>query len=156
MVEYKTDFNYIGYDCTFELDQFAKPRLRSEPELVKNTILFILFTKPGQYPSLPFIGLDIQNLLYMFYDDIDTGALVNSIYSQCKALGVHFRQGNVNIRKIRYKGQPSIMIHMEIPSGDTTFISDATTSQYQIGITFNELNDMIYNVTEGRISNGSG
>jgi hypothetical protein len=57
----------IGYDTTFELNEFNEHRLRSEIELIKNTILFILFAKPGQYPSLPHIGLDIQSMLYSFY-----------------------------------------------------------------------------------------
>ena len=46
----------IGYDGTFELNEFNEPKLASEIEVVKNIILTVLFFKPGQYPSLPTIG----------------------------------------------------------------------------------------------------
>ena len=32
----------IGYDATFELNEFNQPRIRSEIEVVKNTIEFLL------------------------------------------------------------------------------------------------------------------
>ena len=42
----------IGADLTFELDQYNEPRLKSEGEMIKDIILYVLFSKPGQYPSL--------------------------------------------------------------------------------------------------------
>lgn len=141
----------IGLDCTFELDQFSRPRLRSEAELIKNTVLFILFTKPGEYPSLPFIGLDIGNLLYSFYDEINEVDLADEIIAQCNALGKYFQNGTIIIRKIRYRNQPSLMIHIETNSINSLIGEKNTESyQYQIGITFDELNDLIYNVAERR------
>ena len=61
----------IGYDTTFELNEFNEPKLRSEMETLKNVLLFVLFTKPGQYPSLPTVGLNIGSSLYEFYDEIE-------------------------------------------------------------------------------------
>ncbi len=144
---------YLGFDTTFELDEFARPRLRGEGELLKNTILFILFTKPGQYPSIPFVGLDIKNLLYSFYDDINSNDLADEIRKQCVALGRYFDNGTINIRKIRYRNKPSLMIHIEAPMVITVMEDEIPeTDKFQIGITFNELNDLIYNVTEGSAS----
>ncbi len=144
---------YLGFDTTFELDEFARPRLRGEGELLKNTILFILFTKPGQYPSIPFVGLDIKNLLYSFYDDINSNDLAAEIRKQCVALGRYFDNGTINIRKIRYRNKPSLMIHIEAPMVITVMEDEIPeTDKFQIGITFNELNDLIYNVTEGSAS----
>ena len=140
----------IGYDTTFELNEFGKPRIRSEIEVVKNTILFILFCKPGQYPSLPHIGLDIQSLLYSYYDELNTDDLKNELATQCEALGVCFKQGLVDIKKIMYNKQPSLFIHIEgeesYPSGYMKDIS-GTSNKYMIGITFDELNRMIYNIS---------
>lgn len=140
----------IGYDTTFELNEFSKPRIRSEIEVVKNTIMFILFCKPGQYPSLPHIGLDIQSLLYSFYDEINTDELKSDLITQCEALGVPIKSGIVDIKKIRYKDQPSLFIHIE---GDEDYPSSymkdtsGSSNKYMIGITFDELNKMIYNVS---------
>ena len=144
---------YLGFDTTFELDEFARPRIRGEGELLKNLVLFILFTKPGQYPSIPFIGLDISNLLYSFYDDIDTNDLADEIRKQCVALGRYFDNGTINIRKIRYRNKPSMMIHIEAPMATTVMADNYEESnRYQIGITFDELNNLIYNITEGSAS----
>jgi hypothetical protein len=142
-------FGKLGYDVSFALDDFGKPRLRSEAELMKNVVLFVLFSKPGQYPSLPNIGLDIQSLLYSYYDEIDSNDLKAKIVSQCTALGTYFDSGNIIVRKVIYRGKPSLMIHIEsnddaLPSG---YNGKDTSDKYQIGITFNELNQMIYSIS---------
>ena len=69
----------IGYDTTFELNEFNEPKLRSEMETLKNVLLFVLFTKPGQYPSLPTVGLNIGSSLYEFYDEIDVDDIKTQI-----------------------------------------------------------------------------
>lgn len=143
----------LGYDAAFELNEFRQPKLRSEIELIKNTILFLLFTKPGQYPSLPHIGLDIQSLLYSFYDELNTDELKSQIITQCNALGSFFDIGIVSFKKVMYRGKPSLLIHIEgeeaYPDG---YMKDSIDSanKYLIGITFDELNKMIYSIsTEG-------
>lgn len=139
----------IGYDTTFELNEFNEPRIRSEIETIKDVILFILFSKPGQYPSLPHIGLDIQSMLYSFYDDLTESDLKYKIGEQCKAMGVYLSDGTINIRKTKYRGKPSLLINIEgtelYPDG---YMKDNTTNsdRYLIGITFDELNQMIYNI----------
>jgi hypothetical protein len=142
----------IGYETTFELNEFNQPRIRSELENVKDAVLFILFSKPGQYPSLPNIGLDLQGLLYSFYDEIDTNDLKQKIISQCEALGTYFDKGVIEIKKTKYKNQPSLMIHIEgtesFPSGYMKDYITESKNQYLIGITYDELNRMIYNINE--------
>lgn len=143
----------IGYDTTFELNEFNEPRIRSEIETIKDIILFILFSKPGQYPSLPEIGLDIQSMLYSFYDEINESDLKHKINEQCNAMGVYLSNGTVDIKKTIYRGNPSLMIYIEgseiYPDG---YMRDHinNTNKYLIGITFDDLNKMIYNInTEG-------
>lgn len=140
----------IGYDATFELNDFSQPRIRSEIEVIKNVILFVLFSKPGQYPSLPYIGLDIQSLLYSFYDEINDNDLQEQIVDQCNALGVYFDKGIINVRKLIYRQKPSLLIHIE---GQEKYPSNYMNSipnieKYQIGITLNELDQMIYNISD--------
>jgi hypothetical protein len=145
----------IGYDATFELNEFNEPRIRSEIEVVKDVILFILFSKPGQYPSLPHIGLDIQSILYSFYDELDEVDLKHKINEQCNAMGVYMNNGAIQIKKTKYKGHPSLMISIDgteqYPEG---YMKDHinNSNRYLIGITFNELNQMIYNInSEGGV-----
>lgn len=138
-----------GYDGAFELDPFGNPKLVSEIEMMANVLMFVLFTKPGQYPSLPNIGLDIESLLYSFFDEIDESDLKTKIVSQCTALGLYFEKGNINIRKVMYHKKPSLMIHIE---GNEELPDDVSSGnnleRYQIGITFNELNQLIYNIAK--------
>lgn len=146
--------NKIGYDLTFELNEFNQPKLKSEVEMVKDIVLFVLFSKPGQYPSLPGIGLDIQSMLYSFYDEIDEGELKSKIIEQCNALGTYFKNGMINIKKTIYKKQPSLMIHIEgtesFPDG---YMKDhnRVTNKYLIGLTFDDMEKMIYNINTGGI-----
>ena len=137
----------LGFDASFELDGFGKPKIFSEVELIKNVVLFVLFSKPGQYPSLPNIGLDIQNLLYSFYDEIDNSELKNKIISQCNALGTYFNNGVLNVRKTMYRNKPSLMIHIEGTDELPTTYNRTNPNRYQIGITFDMLNQMIYNIS---------
>lgn len=147
--------NDVGYETTFELNEFNQPRIRSELETVKDVILFILFTKPGQYPSLPTIGLDLQGMLYSYYDDLDVNDLERQIISQCEALGTYFNKGNIQIKKTKYRNQPSLMIHIEgtetFPTGYMKDYITESKNQYLIGITYDELNRMIYNINEGSV-----
>jgi hypothetical protein len=139
----------IGYDTTFELNEFGQPKLRSEIEVVKNTILYVLFSKPGQYPSIPQIGLDIESILYSFFDELDEDTLVTKICEQCEALGVYFNSGSVAVKKQMYRNKPSLLIHIEgtesYPSG---YLNNSynNSDKYLIGITLNDLNQMIYNI----------
>lgn len=139
----------VGYDTTFELNEFNEPRLRSELETLKDVLLFVLFSKPGSYPSLPQIGLNIEDMLYSYYDEIDVDDLKSKITEQCAMLGSYISAGTIDIRKLKYKGQPSLIIHME---GRETFPVSYKNDQignsdrYMIGITFDELNQMIYNI----------
>lgn len=144
----------VGYDCTFELDEFNKPRLCSETETVKNTVLFILFSRPGQYPSLPNIGMDIRNMLYTYYDEIDERILEDKLIEQCAALGQYFDNGNIVIRKMIYRKMPSLLIHIKTDGGDTIVTKKVAANkldrslEFYIGLSVNEINELLYNINQ--------
>jgi hypothetical protein len=143
--------NNIGYDCTFELDDFNKPRLREEAELVKNVVLLILFMRPGQYPSIPYLGLNIRDKLYSFYDEIDETSLARELTEQCQALGNYIQQGDVIIKKLIYRDMPSLIIRVSTRVSDGSIINYNNRSQnkaneFYIGISVNELNKLLYNI----------
>lgn len=139
-----------GFDTTLEINEFNEPRIRSDIETVKDVLLFILFTKPGQYPSLPTLGMDIESLLYSYYDEIDEDQMVQDICNQCSALNVYFNQGMIAIKKAIYNDHPSLLINVDgtetYPTGymkDSVDIAD----RYLIGITFDEMNQMVTNIS---------
>lgn len=139
----------IGYDLSFELNEFGESRIRSEVEVLKNTILFILFTKPGQYPSLPQIGMNLEQKLYSFYDELDESSLQAELIQQCNALGMYFQNGCIAVKKVYYQNKPSLIIQIQgleqYPAGYKKGTNTSMTT-YLIGITLDDLNQMIFNV----------
>lgn len=143
------DENELGYDLTFELNEFNQPRIRSELELIKNALLYILFSKPGQYPSIPTLGLDIESLLYSYYDEIDEEELKTQIIEQCSILGCFFTNGVINIAKTVRNGNPILVILITgVESFPDGYMRDNVreNDKLLIGITFNELKEMIYDI----------
>ena len=139
----------IGYDPCFELNEFNEPRLKSEIELTKDIVLFICLSTPGQYPSLPYIGLDLQSILYSHFDEISERDIQEKLIAQCQALNHPIKDGTVSIKKTVYKGDNSLLLHIEgtesYPNGYKRDGNSDTTA-YLIGITLDELKRLIYNV----------
>lgn len=139
----------LGYDAEFTLNEFNQPKLTSEIELKKNVLIFVLFSRKGQYPSLPLIGMNIEEELYSHYDEIDVGNLQNEIINQCSALGVSFQTGEIQIKKQMYRNQPSLLIGVygreSYPEG---YMRDSINQgdSYLIGITYDDMKQMIYDV----------
>lgn len=137
----------IGYDTTFEMNDFGEPRIRGEIETVKDLLMFILLTKPSQYPSLPTVGIDLEDRLYNFYDEFDENDLIEDICSQCEVLRKYFSDGTIGIKKYKYKNKPSLLIIIygreTFPQGYHVNHADST-DKYLIGLTFDEMNQLIY------------
>ena len=140
----------IGWDTTFELNEFGEPRVRSDMETLKNVLLFILFGKPGQYPSLPQIGMDIERRLFNFYDEFNESDICDELTEQCNMLGMYLANGTINVKKVKYKNSPSLIIGIDAKeSYPSSYKRDNTnhSSKYLIGISFDELNNLIYNIS---------
>ena len=139
----------IGYDLTFEMNSFGEPRIRSEIETLKDVVLFILMTKPGQYPSLPQIGMNIEKLLYSFYDELDENELQSTLVQQCNMLGMYFQNGAIAFKTAKSHGQPDLLLQIQgaemYPIGYKKDTNN-TNKTYLIGITLDDLNQMIFNV----------
>lgn len=138
-----------GYDTTFELNNFSEPRIRSELETIKNAVLFIFFSKPGNYPSIPQIGMDIESILYSYYDELDPDEIKETLKGQCALLGTYISDNTIQIQKVRYKGVPSLVVHISgtesYPRGYKNDSSNKDKS-YLIGLTYNDMKELIYNV----------
>lgn len=139
----------VGYDPCFELNEFNEPRIKSEIELIKDVVLFICLSSPGQYPSLPYVGLDLQSMLYSHFDEVSEEDIKDKLISQCLALSHPIKDGTVSVKKTVYKGVNSLLIHIEgtesYPSGYKRDSNNEVTS-YLIGITLDELKRLIYNI----------
>ena len=135
--------NGLGYDLSFELNNFSRPKVVSVTEMAKNIITFILFGKPGQYPSLPNIGMDIESYLYSHKDDIDINYLKQQIIDQCTVLDEFFSEDYIDITiETNNKGLPELKIKIRFIPNETK----GQSSSFQIGISYDDLNKMIYEI----------
>ncbi len=56
-------------DQSFGVDAFNRAKYKNETETIATAILNLLFAKPGYFPSMPDLGINIQNILYSFWDE---------------------------------------------------------------------------------------
>lgn len=103
-----------GVEPSFGVNSFNQAKYKNETETVANSILALLFGKPGFFPSMPNLGINIQKTIYMFWDDIDTNMLKAEISAQCNAFQVYIDDGSLDVIKSSYKGQPLLLIQIPV------------------------------------------
>ena len=65
----------VFQEPAFGLDKFRKPLVYEDWEVVAQSIIIVLFGRPGFYPSIPQLGIHIQDYLNERLDKIDTDQL---------------------------------------------------------------------------------
>lgn len=86
-------------DPAFGVNNFGKPKMYNESQTIANTILAILFGKPGSIPSMPELGMYIQGQLFNFFDSIDTDMLKSQLAEQCSYLDPYIQSEEFDIIK---------------------------------------------------------
>lgn len=86
-------------DPGFGVNDFKNPKITNEAETIKNNILTLLFMRKGSYPSIPELGIGIQDTLYQFFDDINTEDLTRRIASQCTEFIPSVNSGALQVHK---------------------------------------------------------
>lgn len=82
-------FQTLNYDVALDSDSMYKPKILSSFELGINSILTLLFMKPGQYPSIPDLGIDIESYLHEYSDDPKIpGEIRNKLIDQCNVIDI--------------------------------------------------------------------
>lgn len=104
----------IQSEPSFGVNNFNKAKYTNETETVANAVLNLLFGKPGFFPSMPNLGIDIQSRIYSFWDEIDETVLKAEIASQCKELNYYINNGSLEVIKSSYQGQPLLIIVLPV------------------------------------------
>jgi hypothetical protein len=136
----RKDVIIMAVDPQFGANVYNRAKVLSESQTIVNNILTLLFGKPGFYPSIPTLGMNIQQYLYSFEDDFDTDFLKSQLAIQCKDFVDHISDGSFDIVKSSYKGQPLLIF--VIPA----IIADAE-SNLLLGVTVNENGEFSFNFT---------
>lgn len=127
----------INIDPTFSINDYNEPKMLTNKETYVNNIMMLLFGKPGFYPSIPSIGMDIHQYLYKFEDEINTDYIKNKLSTQCKDFLPEIQNGELDVVKSTYNGR--ILLIFKLP-----IIDDTNKGDLILGVTTNASGEMIY------------
>ena len=137
--KYPRAFQTLGYDVLLDTDEMNKPRVISTFELCVKAILVLLKMKPGQFPSIPELGIDVEQYLHDYTDKKSVPLTIkqklNDQLNRLDLSGVQvevFTDVTADMRDalvIRITGNERLEYHNEYP--------DAV-----IGITYDQLGKM--------------
>lgn len=127
-----------GVEPSFGVNSFNQAKYKNETETIANAVLNLLFGKPGYFPSMPNLGLNIQNTIYMFWDEIDPEMIKAQIISQCSVFKEYIDNESLDVVKSSYNNQPLLLIvvPLKILNGKTSLA---------IGITQTATGESVYN-----------
>ena len=130
-------------DPTFGVNNFERPKVLSVTQTYANNLLTILLGKPGFYPSQPTLGMDINQYLYKYIDEINLSEIKSKLIDQCTEFMPEIESGEFEIYKTTYNGRPMLLFKLPI-------IIDEKTLAMALGITTNAKGEMIYNFVEDK------
>jgi hypothetical protein len=130
----------MAVDPTYGVNNFNKAKVLTEAETYVNNILAILFGKPGFYPSIPNLGMDIQQELYKFEDEINTDQIKAQLASQCQDFLPIIKDGTMDVLTTTYNNNTMLLFVLPV-------IIDKNNTALALGVTVNEKGEMVYNFT---------
>lgn len=108
----------IKKEIGFGVNNFGKVNILSDIDSLAQLIKNILFLKPGQLPSMPFIGVDILNHLNPMISSIELDNLSMNISQQCSALVPHMDFSGVTVESITHQNVPVLLIIIPLSIAD--------------------------------------
>lgn len=135
--KYPRRFQTLGYDALMDVDAFNKPKVISTFEMCVNAILTLLKMKPGQYPSIPELGIDVEQYLHEYVDnDSIPMEIQNKLNDQCNRIEITGITFDVFFDKCS-DGTNALVIRIE---GTDTITYGLHNNVVVIGITYDKLN----------------
>lgn len=128
-------------DPVYGVNVFEETKVLSESETLVDNVLMILLNRPGFYPSIPWLGMDISQYLYSFEDSIDELRIKMKLATQCKELLPDIQEGGLDVRSVPYNGHPLLLFLLPV-------LVDNSTAMISLGITINDRGEMVYNFVE--------
>lgn len=135
--KYPQRFQSLNYDALLDSDSMYKPKVISSFDLAVNTILMLLMMKPGQYPSIPELGIDIESYLFEYSDDKRIpGEILNKLNDQCNLLQLTGIEINVSFDKTS-EGIDALVVDI---TGTDRLNYGNDSGHIIIGISYDQLN----------------
>lgn len=135
--KYPPAFQTLNYDVLFDVDSMYKPKIISSFEMMVNSVLMLLFMKPGQYPSIPELGIDIESYLHEYSDDKTIPMKIKTkLLEQCNRIEIIGLNIDVRIDKTA-EGVDALLLEI---SGDDYLAYGSESAHIIIGISYDKLN----------------
>lgn len=107
----------IKSEVGFSVNNFGKVDVLPYKESVVQVLKNILFLRPGQLPSMPFIGVDITSKVNHVIDNQQLEELTESIVSQCHEILPNIDLSGITIHSFMFNNKPTILIFAPISIG---------------------------------------
>lgn len=104
-------------EVDFGLDNFKQPKVLSKKDSVVQIILSMFFLRPGNYPSMPHIGINISKYLYATEGELDPEELKRDIFNQCSELMEEISIGDVQVAIVDVNGTGTLVVVLPL-TGD--------------------------------------
>lgn len=104
----------ISKEIGMDIDDFNQQKVLNSKESIVQIILNILFMKPGCIPSLPHIGIDVNQYIYAREGEVDASDLKSKLSSQCNDLLPYLITGDIVVKFTDYKNVNILLIGIPI------------------------------------------
>lgn len=129
----------LGYDVLLDTDSMYKPKVISSFELTINSIITLLLMKPGQYPSIPELGIDIESYLYEYIDDENVPKTIQAkLRDQMNRLDLSGCEVKVDIDRMN-DGTYALILRI---IGNEYISKGAPSNRVIVGISYSKLNEV--------------
>ena len=132
-------------DPTFGVDNYNRAKVLSESQTVAYNVLTLLLAKPGFYPTIPKLGMDVSQYLYLFDDEIDTSIIKRELSVQCKDFIPQVSDGSFDVIKSTTTNNWPLLVFVIpaiIANSETELVLGVTlvpgTQQIKFNFTFNK------------------
>ena len=99
-------------EMDFSLDAFNNQKVYVGAMAYAYKIRNLLFMRPGDIPSIPEAGLNIQSIRFQDMDVLATGELKEKISTQISLYVYDITTDNIDISVNKYNGQYYLSVHL--------------------------------------------
>lgn len=134
-----------GQDPIYGINAYNMPKILSVTETYVRNVLVLLFGKPGFYPSIPTLGMDIRKYLYNFEDSINVEAIKEELVDQCDSFLPEVESGELDVIIRYYQNRPMLVFKLPI-------VTDNKSIGIVLGVTTKVNGELIYEYNEHKIN----
>jgi hypothetical protein len=109
----------IKNEVGFGLNPFQKVDVLNKKDSIAQIIKNILFLRPGQIPSMPFIGVDIAKYINPMIDNGQLEDLGERMTTQCRELIPYMEFTGITAQSVVVNNRQTIVIVIPLNIGDT-------------------------------------